>query len=480
MATVKKQSRFCEGLIIMMLHLCLSGVSAQTKINYNIFNRSPLSQLRIISLTPQVTMFSPVDIYHVNTQPNTSIQQNQILYHDNTIEQQNQKLLQENSSGLSGQQGASKREKIMSDINNDVIEFEKSVSYNQQMNLLIKQQSYEQAYNELMKFNPDNFSITKAVFIVEDAYYSNNLSYDSLLKTLTERVLLVKQILNREKLNIKNNLALNYGIQKLYSQQNIFYNTKTKQSILVPKIKYDFDDFMGQKDYSKMFVSKLLATGKGQCHSMPLLYLMIAEQLNAKAYLSLAPEHSFIKFIDKSGSLINFETTNGNLVSDTWLAQSGFITAQALQNKIYLDTLSQRQLFAQMMCDLLLGYLSAFAYDNFAEQVRQKILELNPVNTTALIIDANVKMQIAKQQIYKAGKPKEADLPNHPDAYNAYLTMQAAFDKIDNLGYQDMPKEAYQKWLASIEEEKKKEANRQLTEKLQKEILQTKRSKVHP
>jgi hypothetical protein len=175
--------------------------------------------------------------------------------------------------------------------------------YREQMEWLAKTQSYRQAYNFLSQLNPDSFSITKAVFAIENAYMDNKLSYDELNKALKERTDLVKQILKREGLNSKNNLAANYGIQKLFSQQNMFYRAKYHKSVLVPSIKYDFDDFMGEKDYTKMFVYKLLATGKGQCHSMPLLYLMIAEQLNAKAYLSLAPEHSFVKFQDNNGSL---------------------------------------------------------------------------------------------------------------------------------------------------------------------------------
>lgn len=51
-------------------------------------------------------------------------------------------------------------------------------------------------------------------------------------------------------------------------------------------IRYDFEDYMGAKDWSKMFVSKLLKTGSGQCHSMPLLYLMLAEEMNTEAYLA--------------------------------------------------------------------------------------------------------------------------------------------------------------------------------------------------
>lgn len=473
---VSLHPRTGNTLLILMLVLWTVHINAQTqpKINYNLFNRPPLGQLQI--LTPQPAMFTPIDINHFNSPINFPSQPNPILNFNNPIEQQNQQLLQQYNM-LPGQISDEKRAAINESIKQDINDFVNPKRNSEEMEWLAKSQSYRQAYNELSKLNPDSFSITKAVFTIENAYYGNKLSYTSLNAALKERATLVKQILQREGLSSKNNLALNYGIQKLYSQQNIFYNSKTKQTISVPKIKYDFDDFMGEKDYSKMFAWKLLATGKGQCHSMPLLYLMIAEQLNAKAYLSLAPEHSFIQFLDRNKNIMNFETTNGNLVSNTWLAQSGYITAQALQNKTYLDTLSQRKLYAQMLSDLLLGYLDNFSYDDFAEQMRQRILQINADNTTALIIDANIKRQIAFQKIKAAGSPKEDDLPNYPDAYNAYLDMQTAFEKIDNIGYQDMPKEAYQKWLQSIEEEKKKQANQELKQKMQKELQQLKNQK---
>jgi len=56
--------------------------------------------------------------------------------------------------------------------------------------------------------------------------------------------------------------------------------------------------------------------------------------------------------------------------------------------------------------------------------------------------------------------------------------MQAAYDKVDGLGYQDMPKEAYQKWLKSIDKAKKQQANKEVQEKMQREIEYLKKLKV--
>lgn len=158
---------------------------------------------------------------------------------------------------------------------------------------------------------------------------------------------------------------MNYAIQQLYEHPNVYFDTKTQLTHTVPPFKYDLEDYMGEKDYTNLFASKLLGKGSGQCHSLPLVYLMIAEQLGAKAWLSLAPSHSFIQFMDNRGRLLDFETTNGNIVSGSWVAGSGYINGKALRNKTYLDTLSRRQLYARCLSDLLLGYLNKFEYDDF-------------------------------------------------------------------------------------------------------------------
>src|SRR5690606_40795390 len=67
-----------------------------------------------------------------------------------------------------------------------------------------------------------------------------------------------------------------------------------------------------------------------QCHSLPLLYLILAEEMNAKAWMALAPQHAYIVFESDKG-LINFETTNGHLVDDEWIMKSGFISTNSIK-----------------------------------------------------------------------------------------------------------------------------------------------------
>ena len=355
----------------------------------------------------------------------------------------------------------------MADIQRDLME---TPMYREEQEWLSRTRYYRKAYRQLKGMVPDRFSITEAVFQVENAYFDGRLNHTELMSVLDMRGLEVKQILRRAHLSEKNDLALNYGIQALYRQANLYHDSSTNQTVNVPAFKYDFDDFDGEKDYTKMFASKLLATGKGQCHSMPLVYLMIAEKLGAKSWLSLAPEHSFIQFQDTKGRLVNFETTNGNLVSSSWAAESGYVTAKALSNKIYLDTLCHRALYIRCLDDLLLGYLHKFGYDVFAEEVNQHILQLDSTNLTALIVDANEKTLSAMRAIRKAGSPRPQDLPKYPKVYSAFLAMQMAEGKVDDLGYQNMPKDAYQMWLKSLDGEKKKQSTLAIQERMQQEV----------
>ncbi len=334
--------------------------------------------------------------------------------------------------------------------------------------------SYRAAWDLLSSMNPDKFSLSKVVFTVENAWFDNKLSYEQYKDNLQIQASIVRQLLKRESLNPKSNTALNYGIQKLYQQANTYYSAKRKQSVTIKPFRYDFVDIKGEKDYLKLLTVKMLKTGKGQCHSMPLMYLMIAETLGAEAWLSLAPEHSFIQFKDNDGNLQYFETTNGNLVSPNWMLQSGFINANALKSKSYLDTLSQRQLFAQCLADLLLSYKTKFGYDDFTETIRQRILQLSPGNMTAHLMDASLKTQFFMQSVQAAGVPKPEDLPQYPAAYQQYLAMQESYAVIDNLGYQQMPDDAYQNWLKSMETEKKKQENIELQERLKADIKRMK------
>lgn len=337
--------------------------------------------------------------------------------------------------------------------------------------------SFQNNFQQFLNLNPDSFSITKAVYLAESAYDPAMPPYEAFEEAIKQCADLVKQIIKREGLNSVNNVAVNYAIQKLYQQPNIYYDPQTKTSVTVQPLRYDFDDMWGDKNWRKMFVSKLLETGSGQCHSLPLFFLCVAEQLNAKAYLSLSPNHSFIQYFDKKGNRYNFETTNGNLVTQTWLMQSTYINATALKKGTYLDTLSGRKLYAQCLADLMLGYIQKIGYDQFSDQIANKILSIDSTNIAALMTQANYYYFIFRDKLRAMGNPPQDAYPSHPQLLAAYKMMQAAQQKVEQTGFQEMPEEAYQRWLKSLEQEKQKQQYKLEQERLQQEIRKLKKIK---
>jgi len=270
-------------------------------------------------------------------------------------------------------------------------------------------------------------------------------------------------------------MSLNYAIQKLYNSSNVYSDSSTSHNYLVGKMKYDFDDFMGDNDWTKMYVNKVLHTGSGQCHSLPLLYLCIAEQLHAKAYLSLAPNHSFVQYFDQVGNRFNFETTNGHLVSQAWLAGSNFVTASAIKNKTYLDTLSSRRLYVQCLADLLLSYLMKMKhYDDFSDRLTKTILNVDPANVTALMEETNLKYLIFQRELKAAGNPIQQDYIKFPGLYNSFKEYQMWRWNVEQTGYKEMPKEMYQEWLKTLETEKRKLENQQEEQRMEHEIQKLK------
>jgi hypothetical protein len=337
--------------------------------------------------------------------------------------------------------------------------------------------AFQNSLREFNQLNPDNFSITRAVYLSESAFYGQSVlpPYEEFENAIRKRAELVRQILRKESLSEIDNLSVNYAIQKLFRQDNEFYDSATGKTFLVKKISYDFDDYMGEKDWTKMYVTKLLHSGSGQCHSLPLLYLCIAEQLHAKAYLSLAPNHSFIQYFDADGNKFNFETTNANLVSETWLVQNTFVTSTAIKNKTYLDTLSNRKLFAQCLGDLLLSYFAKMPhYDNFSNELTRDLQRIYPDNITALMEQANLAYAIYRDELRKAGNPSEDMYTNFPNLQRAFTNFNLCRQRVDQTGFQRMPEEAYQKWLKSLEYEKQRQKNEEEQEKMNQEIKRLK------
>lgn len=318
---------------------------------------------------------------------------------------------------------------------------------------------YREAFDKIIRLDT-TFSIRDNNFLIENAYFNNSLNKSELDKVIKQSGEFLIAKMKELGYNWKSNAAKNFMLFQFFSETLQLKSTKQKH---LP-FKYDFEDYIGTDSHSKLFVSKLISTGSGQCHSLPLLYLILAEEINAEAYLALSPSHSYIRFPDDKGNWYNIELTNGMFSTTSYILQSGYIKSEALQNKIYMENLSKKELLAQQLTDLAGGYINKYGYDEFTQSIINKALELYPNSIAAHMINANLatarlRYVLQRLGINTADSKQREKILYYPKAVELLKEMQRQYALIDNLGYEPMPEEAYKKWLQSMTAEKQKQAN---------------------
>ncbi|MDC8099140.1 hypothetical protein [Chryseobacterium rhizosphaerae] len=376
-----------------------------------------------------------------------------------------------------GTQARSQGNAIMQDIERDMAEVQeaqflewiengRSIPYNlPSLSGKAGTQAYYDAFSKLSGMDSENYSLVDVNFTVENAFYDNKRDLKGFKSGIQKTAKQLLQKMQERKQDTESNVSKNLMLFEYFSKDMNLGGTTHKA------FEYDFKDYMGEKDYSKMFVSKLLKTGSGQCHSMPLLYLIIAEAMGAEAHLSLAPNHSYVRFMDDERQYRNVELTNGMFSTDTSLLESGYIKSEALQNKIYMENLTKKELLGMAYFDLARGYAKKFGYDEFVDKTIEKALELYPNGLAPNMERANVSQARFANVMKKLGINPEnrQDLQRigyFPKAVEQLNDVNQQFNKIDELGYTEMPASAYESWLASLKTEKNKQESEALAQKI--------------
>ena len=396
--------------------------------------------IRVIAQIPQVQVPQPATLspQSVVGYPN---QQN------NNVRQQNQQDFQRQ------RQRQSELQQILAEAENDFKP--KTILYELPYNTdKIGTGFYHKAFDtiNLMLDKKRVLNLKQAVFLTENAYYGQPVYFDWFSSRIEEYVAIIKQEIDKKGYDFNNVSARKWGIQHFLADTIQIKDEQGKIVYTHFPFTYDFHDIWGKEDMTKQFVSKLMSEGNGQCHSMPLLYLILAEALNVKdAWLSFSPSHTFVKVKDKRGNMINYEATNGQYTTDTWVQSSGFIKAEALRNKTYMDTLSKSETIATCLADLASGYIHKFGYDKFVLECTEKALKYSPNNVYALQIQANYQTRLFMYVINQLGRPPLKDLPKYPEAFAMYQKMQQNYQIIDAIGFEEMPENIYAAWLKSIE-----------------------------
>jgi len=300
-------------------------------------------------------------------------------------------------------------------------------------------------------------NLKDAVFSVENSYFEGQLDRKQYEERISEMVTIARSKAIQDGYNWKDAMSRNIMLYRVMSDTlSVKLPGQEKPSVSFP-MQYDFEDFSGEKNWSKMFVTKLLSYHTGQCHSMPLLYLILCEATGTEASLAFSPRHSYIKFQDKQNNWYNLELTNGKIVTDAFVIGSGFVNAASIKNGIYMHPQDRKQVIAHCLSDLASGYIQKYGYDNFVIQCVDSVLAYAPGNTSALAMKNNyfgIRLEYVADQIGRP--PLEILKTNYPRVYEMLEERNNFYKKMDEIGYVEMPAEVYEKWLNSVNEEKEK------------------------
>ena len=324
---------------------------------------------------------------------------------------------------------------------------------------------YEQVFIDLNNMLATNGSFKKAVFMVEKAF-DDKLSerdFNEKIEVLEDVVLI----------RLNDNLLYDKKDSIIIKKYAAIFRTLTDTT----KVKigsqifnffpfcYDFDDIFGEKSWGNMFVTKLLATRKGNCHSMPYLYKILCEELNVPCYLALAPNHIYIKHRSEKVGMYNTELTSASFPIDAWLMASGYITLEAIQNGIYMDALDDKKCIALCVIDLAKGYEKKYPDNDgtFILKCCDLTMEYIPNCINALLLKAETKKKQIEKLVKQRGITYEV-FKMQADGKIMWEEMRSTYEKIHKLGYRTMPEKMYVDWLVSLKAEREKYSNKQVTE----------------
>lgn len=302
---------------------------------------------------------------------------------------------------------------------------------------------YLKGFNEinkmLLKKNSLNFK--KAVYLVENTYFDEYLDENIFNNAIAIYTDVCKGIVKSDSIiyaEKDKEIAMAQCAVFMFMTDSISIELEDK-IIKHPPFSYNYEDFAGQKDWSNMFVSTLMHTNKGNCHSLPYLYKMIMDELGYESHLALAPNHIYIKANNKKVGWYNIELTCGDFPTDAWYAASGYIHTDAIRNGIYMRALSDKEAVAMTLVDLAQGYQAKFGIEDgcFILKCCDTALEHFPKYINAMLLKAEILTEL-----YRESNDQEL-----------FSQMTELYTNIHELGYRKMPQQMYTNWVNSLSAE---------------------------
>lgn len=200
---------------------------------------------------------------------------------------------------------------------------------------------------------------------------------------------------------------------------------------------YDLDDPLGHNIRHKLLPT-YLATRKGNCVSMPVLFIILGQKLGLDLAAATAPQHIFVKYRDDLGNYYNIEATSGGgFARDAWMQQKMPMSKEALANGIYMQPLSNKETVS-IMAGTLLEYYGQQGWEKRRIALAELILKHYPKDVSAMLHISSAYYRL-RQQHFVNKYPTPADIPLQERARLVELEKNIGMwrDKAMALGWRD-------------------------------------------
>lgn len=212
--------------------------------------------------------------------------------------------------------------------------------------VLIAQESYTgQTIEEILSLPEEEIDLGLACLVLaKDAYPNLNIEFfDYVLDYMANRVKFLMQGFTDPEARI--------GMLKTYLYRPGWWNDSITFT-------YDLDDLEARKKENQ-FLNGYLATKKGSCTTMPMLHLVLADRLGWPIYAVRSPQHFFCRYVADGFEKNNIEATcgGGYISNERYILDFG-IPDKAIQNGVYLRTLSKKEYLASLLSINALHFIS--------------------------------------------------------------------------------------------------------------------------
>jgi regulator of sirC expression with transglutaminase-like and TPR domain len=218
---------------------------------------------------------------------------------------------------------------------------------------------------------------------------------------------------------------------------------------------YDLNDPLGT-NLSHQLLSSYIDTKKGNCISMPTLFLALMQRLDRSVpiYAISAPLHLFCRIKDRqTGDVWNFEATNGTVARNVWYIEKMNIPQKGIESGIYMRELSKKEFLGELI-SILLNNCRDKREPKKALQYAELALLLNPKSIGSLIAKSGVYAEMG-YPLFERTKRGMALSESEYHLLQEYLSASSTCEKVArSLGWRPETPEEQRGYLQRIEEAK--------------------------